>query len=70
MVFAELLLNYFHTKAFKPAGLEFVWCLGITLEDSEGWRAVSMKPYGLLLLRKKEYLQGDQVMSKCVPLTG
>ena len=27
---------FFHAKAFKPAGLEFVWCLGITLEDSEG----------------------------------
>ena len=54
MVFAELLLSYFHTKAFKPAGPEFVWCLGITLEDSEGWRAVLMKPHGLLLLRKKE----------------
>jgi hypothetical protein len=26
----------FDAKAFKPAGLEFVWCLGITLEDSEG----------------------------------
>ncbi len=53
MVFAELPLNYFHTKAFKAAGLEFVWCLGITLEDSEGWRAVLTKPYGLLLLRKR-----------------
>jgi len=36
MVFAELSLLCAHTKAFKPAGLEFVWCLGITLEDSEG----------------------------------
>src|SRR5919108_167479 len=41
-------------KAFKPAGLEFVWCPGITLEDSEGWRAISTKRYGLLLLRKRE----------------
>jgi hypothetical protein len=54
MVFAELSLNYLHTKAFKPAGLEFVWCLGITLEDSEDWRAVLMKRYGSLLLRKRE----------------
>jgi hypothetical protein len=54
MVFAELSLNYFHTKAFKPAGLEFVWCPGITLEDSEGWRAISTRRYGLLLLRKRE----------------
>lgn len=37
MVFAELpLVCFSHTKAFKPAGPEFVWCLGITLEDSEG----------------------------------
>ncbi len=37
MVFAELsLVCFFNTKAFKPAGLVFVWCLGITLEDSEG----------------------------------
>ena len=37
MVFAEQSLgSFFHTKAFKPAGLVFVWCLGITLEDSEG----------------------------------
>ena len=49
MVFAELSLNYFHTKAFKAAGVEFVWCPGITLEDSEGWRAVLMKRYVLLL---------------------
>ena len=54
MVFAEHSLNFFHTKAFKPAGLEFVWCPGITLEDSEGWRAVLTKPYGLLLLLKRE----------------
>lgn len=70
MVFAELSLNYFHTKAFKPAGLEFVWCPGITLEDSEGWRAISTKRYGLLLLRKREWLPVDQATSKCVPLIG
>ena len=55
MVFAELSLDFFfHTKAFKPAGLEFVWCRGITLEGSGGWRVVMMKPYGLLLLHKRE----------------
>jgi hypothetical protein len=43
MVFAELLLDYFHTKAFKPAGPDFVWCLGITLEESGSWRVVLMK---------------------------
>jgi hypothetical protein len=54
MVFAELLVKSFHKKAFKPAGLEFVWCLGITLEDSEGWRVVLTRRYGLLLLHKRE----------------
>ncbi len=54
MVFAALSLNDFHTKAFKPAGLEFVWCLGITSEDSEGWRAVLTRRYGLRLLLKRE----------------
>jgi hypothetical protein len=54
MVFAELSLNFFHTKAFKPAGLESDWCLGITLEDSGGWRVALTRRYGLLLLRKRE----------------
>ena len=55
MVFAELLLRYFHTKAFKLAGPEFVWCLGITLEDSEGWRAVLMKPICFYCAKRNDY---------------
>jgi hypothetical protein len=37
------MLRELHTKAFKPAGLRFVLCTRITLEDSEGWRGALMK---------------------------